>query len=86
MQTRQKITVGEITPAILQSHDLLFIDYERNVWQLVLLLGFDKRFLLGKRIFARWLLFHPNGGFIVRHIALNVPIYLDALTEERNVS
>jgi hypothetical protein len=80
MQMRQKITVGEITPTIQENHDMLFIDHHRDCWQLVYFIGFIKRPLLGK--LAAWLLFHPNGGFQMRLISLNVPIYLDVLTTE----
>ena len=78
---RYKISVGEITPAHQQQHDILLRDVEGNYWQLLHCLGMDARWRLAGRKFHRWLLFHPNAGFAVRNLAANIPVFLDTLTE-----
>lgn len=81
-RNRYKITAGEITPQHFSKYDLVFLDKEKNVWQLIMFLGIDGRWRLSGRVFHKWLLFHPNGGFITQNIHETVPIYLDVRTDE----
>ena len=79
---QHKIRVGEITPALLSQHDILFIDNEKNAWQLLLFMGLDARWRLVGQVMHKWLIFHPNGGYEIRIISPTVQVFLDSLTKE----
>ncbi len=81
-RNRYKITAGEITPQHFDKHDLVFRDKEENVWQLIMFLGIDARWRLAGRVFHKWLIFHPNGGFQIHNLHESVPIYLEVRTDE----
>ena len=81
MRTHQKITVGIINATIFERFDLILLDANGEKWQLIHFFGYEPLHVFGDKVFAKWLLWHPNGGFKMRHIATNVPIYLDTLTE-----
>jgi hypothetical protein len=80
MQTSHKINVGELTPTLLEQHDVLFIDRERRTWQLILYMGIHHRWRLAGRTFYRWLLFHPIEGYQVNNLEASITVYLDAPT------